>query len=77
MCYYFFDNAYCDPPQNYLLCDKSMFSRVSPSVAAGKMRQIQLSTEVTVLQVFKGSHATSDLQIQGQNRRYRVCEDGC
>ncbi len=33
-----FENAYWNPPQNSLLCDKSMFSNADLSLAAGKMR---------------------------------------
>jgi hypothetical protein len=31
------ENAYSNPPQNYLLCDWSMFSSADLSLAAGKI----------------------------------------
>ncbi len=39
-----FENAYCNPPQNFLLCDWSMFSSADLSLAAGKMRENKLVT---------------------------------
>ncbi len=32
-----FENAYWNPPQNFLFCDWSMFSNADLSLAAGKM----------------------------------------
>ncbi len=39
-----FENAYWNPPQNFLRCGWSMFSSVEPSLAAVKMHQILLVT---------------------------------
>ncbi len=34
-----FENAYWNPPQNFLLCDWSMFSSADLSLAAGNMHK--------------------------------------
>jgi hypothetical protein len=38
-----FENAYWNPPQNYLLCDWLMFSTADLSLSAGKIARINLS----------------------------------
>ena len=39
-----FENAYRNPPQNFLLCDWSMFPSADLSLAAGKLRKYELVT---------------------------------
>jgi hypothetical protein len=51
-----------------------MFSSVSPSVAAGKMRQIQLTGDFWYY--FTGSHAASCMHFQGQIGLFGFSEGG-
>jgi hypothetical protein len=50
-----FENAYWNPPQNSLLCDRSTFPGVDPSLAAGKIvQELICHRRLTVLQNHNG-----------------------